>query len=644
VKTRILAPAAFLAAFGVAAQTGDWKPGENLVVEGVPPIPMTLVDAAGRYTDFRGAAFQSWHPTRHEMLIATRFGNATQAHLVQFPGGARTQLTFFPDRVSGARFDPKTGDSFIFSKDVGGDEFFQIYRYDFADGRVALLTDGKSRNTGPVWSNGGDAVAYGSTRRTGNDVDLYVVDPRDPKTDHRVVELTGGGWQVADWSPDDRILLAVEEVSINETYLWLIDVATGAKTLLTPKGKDHVAYGNAAFSRDGKSLYVTTDRGSEFQRLAIMDLATKKLDFLTPDTADVDAFDLSRDGRFLAYLTNEKGAGVIHVLDAATRLERPGPKLPLGVVANLRWHRDGTLLGLTMGTARANADSYSWDVKTGQLERWTTSELGGLNANTFSEPELVSWKSFDGREITGFLYKPDPRKFPGKRPLSIDIHGGPEGQARPDFLGSQNYLVNELGVAILFPNIRGSSGYGKTYLEADNGVLREGAYKDIGALLDWVRTRPDLDTDRIMVDGGSYGGHMTLVVAYMYSDRIRCAVDVVGPSNLVTFLQTTSGYRRDLRRVEYGDERDPQVRAFLERTAPLNNAERIQKPLLVIQGYNDPRVPRSESEQMVAKIRQLGTPVWYLMAKDEGHGFAKKSNRDYQFYATVEFMRRFLLN
>jgi Tol biopolymer transport system component len=252
VKTRGLAIATFLVALGVGAQTGDLKPGDNLVIENVPPIPMTLVDAVGRYTDFRGAAFQSWHPTRHEMLIATRFGNATQAHLVKFPGGARTQMTFFPDRVFGARFDPKTGDSFIFSKDVGGNEFFQIYRYDFADGRITLLTDGKSRNTGPVWSNGGDAIAYGSTRRTGNDVDLYVVNPKDPKSDRLVAELKGGGWQVADWNPDDRLLLAVEEVSINETYLWLIDVATGAKTPLTPKGKEHVAYANAAFSRDGK--------------------------------------------------------------------------------------------------------------------------------------------------------------------------------------------------------------------------------------------------------------------------------------------------------------------------------------------------------------------------------------------------------
>ena len=634
----------------LAAATGrsqtppdEFRPNENLVVEGVPKIPASLAEEVGRYTEFRSAVFTSWHPTRHEMLISTRFGNTSQTHLVKGPGMARMQLTFYPDRVGGGRFDPKTGSSFVFSKDVGGNEFFQLYRHDFADGKVTLLTDGKSRNTGARWSTGGQWVAYGSTRRTGNDVDIYVVAAKDPKTDRRFLELSGGGWEVADWSPDDSKLLVAEGISINETYLWLADLASGAKTLLTPKGKEKVAYGNAAFGKDGKGLYVTCDRGSEFQRLAYMDLATKKLEFLTPDTADVDEFDLSEDGKTIAYVTNEKGVSVLHLFDTAARREAPGPKLPLAVIFTVKWHKDGTMLAFTMETARSSADVYTLDVASGRVDRWTTSELGGLNAEKFSQPELVSWKSFDGREITGFLYRPDASRFPGKRPVSIEIHGGPEGQARPDFLGPWNYLLNELGVAILLPNIRGSSGYGKTYLQLDNGFLREGSYKDIGALLDWIRTRPELDADRIVVGGGSYGGHMTLAVAYLYSDRIRCAVDVVGPSNLVTFLEHTSGYRRDLRRVEYGDERDPKMRAFLEKIAPANNAEKIRKPLFVIQGANDPRVPLSESEQMVARIRQVGTPVWYLMAKDEGHGFAKKANRDYQFYATVEFMKEYLL-
>ncbi|MGH9367730.1 MAG: prolyl oligopeptidase family serine peptidase [Thermoanaerobaculia bacterium] len=351
---------------------------------------------------------------------------------------------------------------------------------------------------------------------------------------------------------------------------------------------------------------------------------------LTPDTADVGQLDVSPEGSRIAYVTNEKGIGVLRLYDTAARREIPASKLPIGVVRGIRWHGDGGAIGLSIGSARSPDDAYSVDLKTGKVERWTFSETGGLNPETFSEPEIVSWKSFDGRQITGFLYRP-PAKFSGRRPVVVDIHGGPEGQERPDFRGRDNYLINEFGVAMIYPNIRGSSGYGKTFLRLDNGYLREGAYEDIGALFDWIRTRPDLDAERVMVQGGSYGGHMTLAVAYLYSDRIRCAVDVVGPSNFVTFLENTSGYRRDLRRVEYGDERDPKMRAFLQRIAPLTNAEKIRKPLFVIQGANDPRVPRSESEQMVARIRKLGTPVWWLMAMDEGHGFAKKSNRDDEF-------------
>jgi dipeptidyl aminopeptidase/acylaminoacyl peptidase len=611
----------------------------------VPPISVSLAEEVGRYTDFRSASFWSWHPTRREMLIGTRFGNTTQAHLVKMPGGARTQMTFFPDRVSGARFDPKTGDSFTFSKDTGGGEFFQIYSYDFADGAVTLLTDGKSRNTGARWSNGGDRIAYGSTRRTGDDVDIYVVAAADPKSDRRILELDGGGWSVADWSPDDRQLVIEERISINESYLWLADIATGQKTLLTPKtaDKEKVAYGEAAFSRDGKGLYLTVDAGSEFLRLAYMDLATKKTDFLTPDTANVDDFDLSLDGRTIVYVSNEKGAAVIRLLDTASRQPRPGPKLPLGTVGPVRWHRDGKAIGFALETPRSSSDAWSWEPATGKLERWTFSEIGGLNPQTFADAELVTWKSFDGREISGFLYKPNPAKFPGKRPVVIDIHGGPEGQSEPGFLGRDNYLPSELGVAMLFPNVRGSTGYGKTFSKLDNGMLRDGTYKDVAALFDWIAARPDLDASRIMVQGGSYGGHMTLAIASLYSDRIRCAIDVVGPSNFVTFLQNTSGYRRDLRRVEYGDERDPAMRAYFEKTAPLNNAEKIRKPLFIVQGANDPRVPLSESEQMLKKIRSVGTPVWYLMAKDEGHGFAKKTNRDFEFYASILFMKEFLL-
>jgi len=643
-KNPIAVAALFSISALTAAPSGDLKPSDNLVVEGVPPIPEALAEAVRPYTEVRNAFFTSWHPHRHEMLIDTRFGNSFQVHRVNGPGAARTQLTFYAEPVFGGQFDPVGGDSFVFAKDRGGDEFYQLYRYETADGRVTLLTDGKSRNTGPRWSNDGRRVAYGSTRRTGNDVDVWVVDAADPKTERRVADLSGGGWGVSDWSPDDGRLLLTNEVSINESYLWLVDLATGQKTALTSGGKEKVAYSEARFAKDGRALYVACDAGSEFQRLARLDLGTKKLEFLTPDTADIDEFDLSRDGRRIAYVANEKGIGVLHVLDTGSRDDWKLPGVPVGEVSGVRWHPDGSLLGFTLSSARSSGDAYSWDSASGKVERWTFSETGGLNAAVFVEPELVSWKSFDGREISGFLYRPDPAKFPGKRPVVVDIHGGPEGQARPGFQGRNNYLIQELGVAMIFPNVRGSTGYGKTFSLLDNGFLREGTYKDIGALFDWIGTRPDLDASRVMVEGGSYGGHMVLAVAYLYSDRIRCAVDVVGISNLVTFLEHTSGYRQDLRRVEYGDERDPKMRAFLERIAPIHNAEKIRKPLFVVQGYNDPRVPRSESEQMVATIRKAGTPVWYLMARDEGHGFAKKSNRDFQFDATVRFMQEFMLS
>ena len=628
----------------LAAQNAEIAWTDNLVVEHVPRIPAALAADVDRYTNFRRAALSSWHPTRREMLINTRFADTAQVHHVKFPGGDRTQLTFFRDGVSGASYHPQGGDSFVFNKDVGGDELYQKYRFDVATGATALLTDGTSRNTGGVWSTSGGLLAYGSTRRNGQDVDVWIVNPADPKSDRLVARLQGGGWGALDWSPDDRTLLAREYVSINETHLWLIDVATGAATRLTEKdAAEPVAYFGAQFSRDGRGVYVTTDRGSEYRRLGYVDLATRRHTFLTAHIRwDVDEFRLSWDGKRIAFVTNEEGGSVLRLLDLPSGRERPVPKLPVGLIGGLQWHRVRPELGFTMTSVRSAADAYSLDVTTGRVERWTHSETGGLSTESFAEAELVRWKSFDGLTISGFLYRP-PQRFAGKRPVIVDIHGGPEDQARPGFQGARNYFLNELGVAILYPNVRGSAGYGKTFLTLDNGYLREHAYRDIGALLDWIAAHGDLDGERVMVTGGSYGGHMTLAVATYYPDRIRAALAVVGPSNLVTFLETTAPYRRDLRRVEYGDERDPKMREFLSRIAPTNNSAKITKPLFVVQGGNDPRVPRSESEQMVAAVRKNGTPVWYLMAKDEGHGFAKKANRDFLFYAAVLFVKEYLL-
>jgi dipeptidyl aminopeptidase/acylaminoacyl peptidase len=628
-----------------SAPAATIKPADNLTVEGVPGIPASIVGEVNRYTEFRTAGFRSWHPAKREMLIGTRFADVPQIHRVAMPMGARTQLTFFPDRVGGGEYRPNTGEYFVFSKDEGGNEFFQYYRDDVATGDITLLTDGKSRNTGWVFSTAGDRAVFGSTKRNGDDVDIWIIDPKSPQSAKLLMENKGGGWGVLDWSEDDKWIAVLEEISANESYIWLVDPNTGKKELLTPKGgAEKIAYGNAEFSKDGKGLYTVTDKDSEFQRLAYVDLATKKHTYLsTAIKWDVQAFDLSKDGKTIAFVTNEDGIGKLHLLDTATGKEKPAPKLPVGSINSANWHDNNIDLEFDMDSAQSPNDIYSVNTRTGKVDRWTQSETGGVVTTDLQEPELIKWKSFDGLEISGFLYKPPAAKFPGKRPVIVNIHGGPEGQSQPGFLGRNNYYLRELGVAIIFPNVRGSTGYGKTFLAMDNGFNREKSYKDIDALLDHIKTRPDLDGEKIMVTGGSYGGFMTLQVATNYSAKICCALDVVGISNLVTFLQNTSGYRRDLRRVEYGDERDPKMREFMEKIAALNNADKIKKPLFVVQGKNDPRVPYTEAMQIVQKARGNGVPVWFLMAADEGHGFAKKKNQDFQFYATVMFIREFLL-
>ncbi len=642
------------ARFGIATFVLTWSvtlaapaqenltPAENLIVDGLPPLPRSLAEQAGPYMEFRTATFQGWSPAGEEMLVVTRFGDVPQLHRVKAPGGARTQLTFYPERVLEGRYRPKSTD-ILFIKDVGGGEWYQLYLRDGKSGKVTLLTDGTSRNTPGAFTRSGRLLAYQSTKRNGKDSDIRVMDPSDPRTDRLVLEAKGGGWFASDWSPDEKTLLVGEHVSVNESRLWLVDVATGTKTLLSPEAKDQVVWGGGEFSPDGKTVYTATDLGSEFRRLVAVDVASKKLDVLTPGLSwDVTGFDLSEDGKKIAWTVDEAGVETLHALDLSTRKEIPLPKLPYGTIGGVRWDAASRRIGFTFTSARSPSDAYAVDTAAGKLERWTESETGGLDTSAFVEPEAISWKTFDGRTITGFLYRP-PSRFTGPRPVIVNIHGGPEGQYQAGYLGRNNFYLNERGVAMVFPNVRGSTGYGKSFVKLDNGVLREDSVKDIGALLDWIAAQPGLDRTRVMVTGGSYGGYMTLASMTHYDGRFRCAVDVVGISNFVTFLESTEAYRRDLRRVEYGDERDPKMRAFLEKISPLTNAARITKPMFIVQGRNDPRVPYTEAVQMVAAVRKNGGPVWFLTAKDEGHGFAKKRNQDFQFYATLKFIEEYLL-
>ncbi len=627
-----------------------FPPGENLTIQGIPSVPQKLVDRVNRYTNFRSASLNSWHPSKREMLISTRFGDVAQVHQVSMPLGMRKQLTFFPERVGNGSYAPIGGKYFLFSKDIGGNEFNQTFRYDLATGNTTLLTDGKSRNSLGVWANKTNRVAYSSTRRTGKDNDFYIMDPEKPGNDRLIAQNVGGGWSVLDWAPDDGSILAIEYLSANESNLWRIDIATGNKTRITPertKEAQKIAYSSAFYSKDGNGIYWVSDRDSEFSRLSYMDLKTNQITYLTNNiTWDVEDIDQSPDGKYIAIVTNEAGIGVLRVLDSKTRQEIKLPKLPTGVILGVNWRKDDAKnpeLGFTFLSATQTADVYSIALKSQTLTRWTESETGGLATDRFSNAELIKWPSFDKLTISGLLYRPIAGKFSGKRPVIIDIHGGPEGQSRPYFLGRRNYILNEMGVAMIFPNVRGSSGYGKTFLTLDNGFKREDSVKDIGALLDWIKQQPDLDSDRILVTGGSYGGYMSLAAAVTYGDRIRGAINIVGISNFVSFLERTEGYRRDLRRVEYGDEREPKMREFLTKISPLTQADRITKPLFVIHGKNDPRVPLNEAEQIVKTVQKNGVPVWYLMANDEGHGFSKKKNVDYEFYTTLQFIEENLL-
>jgi dipeptidyl aminopeptidase/acylaminoacyl peptidase len=637
IKRLVVALAFFTAP--LLAQNNAQTPS-NLVTEGVPAFPPDLVQKTAPYMESRAAGFNDWHPQKTEMLIGTRFGDTPQVHLVKFPGGDRKQLTFFKERAGDASFLPNDPNLVLFSSDIGGSENYQFYLLNRTTGETTLLTDGKSRNVGGVLSDDGKWLAFGSNQRNGNDIDIWIMNPADAKSVRMLMQFEGGGWGPSSFSPDDKQLVIEHEISANEAEVWLLDMAAGKKRQISTK---KAANGGGAFSRDGKSIYYVTDDMGEFSQLVKQSLGGGARQAITNEKWDVETFALSWDGTKIAYATNENGRSSLHLIDANSGAALPTPKLPAGLIGGVAWHRNNKLLGFTFVSAKSVSDVYSLDVTTGEVQRWTESETGGLDPSRNVEPQLVTLKSFDGTQISAFVYRPDPAKFPGKRPAIINIHGGPEGQSRAGFLGRNNYWVNELGVAIVYPNVRGSSGYGKTYLAMDDGFKREDTVRDIGAILDWIGNDPALDATRMGVYGGSYGGYMSLATMTHYNDRMRAGIDVVGISNFLTFMQNTSGYRRDLRRVEYGDEREPKMHEFLEKISPQASASKITKPMFVIAGFNDPRVPWTEGEQMVKTIRTNGGPVWWLMARDEGHGFGKKKNVDYQFLAMTEFWEEFLL-
>ena len=650
-------PARSAAAAPVAEVANVVAPNTNLVVQGIPPIPAGLAEEVARYTDFRGHRFVDWHPLKAEMLVSHRKAGAdtTQIYRIGAALAEPEPLTSGDaDPVRNASYEPIRGEYIVFERGRGGDEAAQLYRLDLATRETTLLTEPDQRHDMQSWLHRSSRLLYLSvpldrTARGGSRAEisqtLSLMDPLSRQSTRRVAELPGGGWGVGGVAWGDRHATLTRYISAAESEVWLLDLATGErKQVLPAAGQPAASHFAAVWKRDDSGFFFISDRAGEFRELMFYRLADGRLSRITRTLPwDVLAVRLDASGRLVAVVANVEGRRELRLYDADTFGELPTPAVADGSLATADFHPHLSLLAVTVNDSRSPATVAVLDPARPTVQRWTAPYAPpGVSMASFTEQKIIRWESFDGRQISGLLSAP-PARFTGKRPVLVDIHGGPEGQAEFGFLGRNNYLIEELGIAVIRPNVRGSAGFGKTFLSLDDGVKREDSVKDIGALFDWIARQPGLDASRVMVSGGSYGGYVSLAVATHYADRIAGAVDVVGISSFVSFLQNTESYRRDRRRVEYGDERDPAMREFLLRISPLTNAAKITKPLFVVQGRNDPRVPYTEAEQIVARARESGARVWYLRAENEGHGFARKDNADFQFFATVMFMRETLL-
>jgi len=623
----------------------------QLILQDVPEIPPTLVARLKQYQNIRSAAFMDWGKDGKVLYLRTRFGEVNQIHRMYSPGGARQQLTWLESSV-GEVVRRNGGQELAFTMDRAGGELDQIYLLNPRNGESRLLTGDKARNRLITWSKDGRLMAFQSTRRNGSNTDVWMMDPNRPEEAELLVESENGDWWgPVDFSADGKYLLVQQMRNVEDSRVHLLNLKTRELRLLA--GSDEAPSANRAvtFDRDGTGFYYISNAREMAAELVWKSIEPDALpQHLTATIPwDVTQFALSDDGRRGAFVTNESGISRIYLLNTRSGKFSRVRNIPTGLINNLKFHPGNRALAMTLSTAQTPSDVFVIELgrsaqSAKKLQRWTFSEVGGLDTDSFIEPDLVHYPTFDlkgeqPRQIPAFVYRPKSR---GPHPVIIHVHGGPEAQYRPSFSSAFQMWIAELGAAVIAPNIRGSTGYDIQYLALDNGVLREDAVKDIGALLDWIATQPDLDENRVAITGASYGGYIVLASAVHYSDRLKAGIDVVGISNFVTFLESTEDYRRDLRRYEYGDERDPEMRAFLESISPLNNVDRIDIPLLVVQGENDPRVPVSESEQIVDALRESGHEVRYIKALNEGHGYDRKENRDVFQQASIMFLQRYL--
>lgn len=636
-RSSLLAVAALIAVPAAAQQAPvQTRQVGTARLENVPEIPQDIRDAVQRYQNYREARFQDWLPDG-SMLITTRFGSTFQVHHVPAPGAARRQLTYYGEPVGGAKTVPGKS-RFVLTRDTGGDEWFQLFVRDL-DGVGQPLTEPVTRNQSPVFAKDGSLLVWSRAIKGSADYAIMAADPADPKSRRMVWQGTGAvGPQ--DISADKTTVLLGKGISNRENHLMLLDMASGKVTPLDWSVKAKARFEDPRFIDGGKAIVAITNAGTDTRRLVRIDAATGKMTALSREPGwDVEAYDLSPDGRTIAYTLNEDGYSRVILMPLAGG-SGMSPQLPRGVVTALSFSPDGGKLAVGLTNATTAGDVWTVELGNQAITRWTQSEPGELDPAKLVEPQLVRFTSFDGLTVPAFVYRPKNAAPDAKLPVIIDIHGGPEAQTRPSWNPGAQYFADVLGAVVILPNVRGSDGYGTKYLNLDNGPLREDSVKDIGALIDWAGKQPGMDAKRIAVYGQSYGGYMSLASMTFYSDKLVGGVERYGISDFISFMANTEAYRRDNRRAEYGDERDPKMRAVFERIAPLKNVGKITKPMLVMQGANDPRVPQSESDQVVAALRANGVETWYVLYADEGHGFLKKANNDLRREVETVFLKK----
>jgi dipeptidyl aminopeptidase/acylaminoacyl peptidase len=635
------------------AENSEWTANDGqLILRGVPDIPPALVSRLNQYQNVRSAAFLDWTRDGKGIYIKTRFGDISQIHKVHTAGGTRLQQTWFQEPI-GEVSRRKNSEELAITMDNGGGEQDQIFLFDPKSATTRMVTDGKSRNRLVQWSKNGKRMAFQSTQRNGRSNDLWIKDPDKPNSGELLLEAPEGTWYgPVDFSKDGKHLLVQQFLNVNDSRIYVLNLKDRGLQFLA--GNTEFPSANRAISFDTKAdgfYFITNVRGRAAE-LAWQPLSPEqeRLYITAKIPWDVTEFALSSDGKRGAFVTNEEGASRLYLLNTGSGSFTLVNSLPVGLISGLKFNPDNRRLAMSLSTAQSPNDVYVLNLgrrtrSTKSLERWTFSEVGGLDTRSFIQPRLFRYPTFDlngekQRKVPAFIYRPESRE---PSPVIIYVHGGPESQYRPAFSSTFQMWAAELGAVVIAPNIRGSSGYDLHYLELDNGARREDAVRDIGALLDWIATQRDLDQNRVAIYGSSYGGYVVLAAAVLYSDRLRAGVDVVGISNFVTFLENTEDYRRELRRHEYGDERDPETRAMLEQISPLNHVDKIDIPLLVVQGRNDPRVPAGQSEQIVQALRSRGRPVWYIEALNEGHGYDRKENRNVYEQAAILFLQKYLV-